>query len=100
MLTSRFQQILEWVVPALYTELSITNLLSDWIETVHNFLGILYFSHDSFCSTFVWTWLVIVVKAAEYKELPSWNDHYNETLYVALKSAVWVSKIHFLDAKI
>ena len=91
MLTSHSQQILEQFVPALYRGLSITNLVSVWIETVHNFLGLLFFSHDSFCSTFVWTWLVIFVKLAEYKELPSWNDHYNETLYLALKPAVWVS---------
>lgn len=31
-----------------------------------------------------------------HKELPSWNDHYDETLQLALKHTVWTSQISFL----
>lgn len=108
MLTSHLQQILEWFVPALYRGLSITNLVSVQTETLHSFLGVLIFSHHSFCSTLGWTWLVIFVKVTKYKGLPSWNDHYNEMLvylkpgvwvWNALKPGVWVSQISFLDAQ-
>lgn len=40
------------------------------------------------------------IKVAKCKELPSWNDHYDKMVYLALKPPVWVSQISFLDAQI